>query len=205
METLINLGIIFALGHFSFSFKYDAKRYGVYRTLLLFLVSCGISIGWYFAARNVSAPGSVSFFSFTVIFVFLFHNLYDYWRFQYVRLAFISTILGVSALLGFYLYYPSSIIGVYSSVLIWGVVFSHYFFWLYISMRKFELEMSKKFLREAVIIHVVLFLGFSLARVVEIRPLEVIYSISFFYFMTLVHVVFSTFRQVAKIIDVREN
>lgn len=204
LDAVTATGIIFALGHFYFALVYDAKKYGVRSAGLLMVVSSIITMGWYFVLQDFPSPTRVSFFAISVLFVFILHNLFDLWRFGYHNTGVITSVIGFILLYLFFWYRPDNLYGIVASLGIWLLVFLHYLFWIFISVKRFELAESEKFIHETMVVHFAIAMGYIANAATNVRPSDMLYSLPFFFYpITLVHVIFSALRQLIKARSVR--
>lgn len=200
LDAVTATGIIFALGHFYFSLVYDAKKYGVRNTGALMAVSLVITAIWYAGLQGFSSPTRVTFFATSVLFVFMLHNFYDLWRFGYRVVGVIALVTGLVLLYLFFWYRSDNFYGIVASLGIWFLVFSHYLFWIFISIRRFDAAESEKFIRDTVAIHIAIAAGYMASAAANVRAADVMYSLPFFFYpITLIHVVFSALRQFLKL------
>lgn len=196
LDAVTATGIIFALGHFYFALVYDVKKYGVRDSGLLMAVSLIITAVWYFALQDFSSPTRVSFFAVSVLFAFILHNLFDLWRFGYRNAGIVSSIIGFILLYLFFWYRSDNLYGTGASLGIWALVFSHYLFWIFISVKRFDPAKSEKFIHETIVVHVVIAIGYIAYVATNARPSGMVYALPFFFYpITLVHVIFSALRQ----------
>lgn len=186
---LNSLGIIFALGHFYFAYKYHIKKNGLLKTLILFLLSMTGGYLILFSVRHLAAFNSALLFSSIVIFLFTLHHYFDLYKFKNYKSAIFWLIYGLILTFLFTVIessYHKSV--VYS--LIWVMVFHHYFYWIYLSFKNFANK--KPFIIDVIISHIVIALVFIINYFyVDSLYLNILYSLSVFYFLTLVHVIFS--------------
>lgn len=200
LDAVAATGIIFALGHFYFALVYDAKKYGVRSASLLMAASLAITAGWYFALQGFPSPTRISYFAASVIFVFILHNLFDLWRFGYRGIGIMTSIIGFILLYLFFWYRPDNLYGISASLGIWLLVFSHYLFWIFISVKRFDPAESQKFIQETIVVHAAIATGYMANAATNVRPSDIAYALPFFFYpVTLVHVVFSVIRQVGKV------
>lgn len=200
LDAVTATGIIFALGHFYFALAYDTKKYGVRNMSLLMVASLIVTAGWYVALNNVASPTKISFFAVSVLFVFILHNLFDLWRFGYRKTGIVISIIGLVLLYLFFWYRSENIYGAAASLGIWFIVFSHYLFWIFISVKRFDSAESEKFIRDTIVVHVAIAIGYMANAATNVRPADIAYSLPFFFYpVTLIHVIFSTLRQLSKI------
>lgn len=197
LDVVTATGIIFAFGHFYFALVYDAKKYGAKNTVILTLVSLAVTASGYVLCWYFPSSTNVNSFSLLAIILFIFHNLFDFFRFGYIRLSLLGTIAGMVFLYLFFWHYPSQagILGAYG---IWILVFSHYLFWIILSIKKFDAVLKQRFIHQTIIVHVIVMAGYLLGELFRNELLQALYSLALFYFMTLAHVVFSTLRQLVK-------
>lgn len=199
LDTVTATGIIFALGHFYFALLYDAKKYGVRNAGLLMVVSLMITAGWYFALQGFPSPTRVSFFAVSVLFVFILHNFFDLWRFGYRRAGIVVSIIGFFLLYVFFWSRSNDPYGIGASLGIWFLVFLHYLFWIFISVKRFDSAESEKFIHETIVVHVAIAVGYMANTATNAGPSDMAYSLPFFFYpLTLAHVVFSALRQLIK-------
>lgn len=199
LDAVTATGIIFALGHFYFALVYDAKKYGVRDSGLLMAVSLIITAVWYLVLKDFLSPTGVTIFAISVLFVFILHNSFDLWRFGYRSTGIISSIIGFILLYLFFWYRSENIYGVVASLGIWLLVFSHYLFWIFISIKRFDAAESEKFVHETIVVHIAIAVGYMANAVTNVRPIDMAYSLPFFFYpVTLIHVIFSAFRQLSR-------
>lgn len=199
LDAVTATGIIFALGHFYFALVYDVKKHGVRNAGSIMAVSLVITATWYAALHDLSSPTRVSFFAVSVLFVFMLHNFYDLWRFGYRVAGIIALVIGCILLYIFFWYRSDNFYGIVASLGIWLLVFSHYLFWILISIRRFDAAESEKFIRDTVAIHIAIAAGYIANAATNVRPSDIAYSLPFFFYpVTLIHVIHSTFRQMGR-------
>ncbi len=200
LDAVTATGIIFALGHFYFALVYDAKKYGVREASLLMVASLMIAAGWYVALNGFSSPTRISFFAVSVLFAFILHNLFDLWRFGYRSAGIASSVIGFPLLYLFFWQRAGDIYGIVASLGIWTLVFSHYLFWIFISIKSFDPVESEKFIHETIVVHVAIAIGYMANAATNVRPADMAYSLPFFFYSaTLVHVIYSALRQIIKV------
>ncbi|TXH04403.1 MAG: hypothetical protein E6R05_02720 [Candidatus Moraniibacteriota bacterium] len=199
LDAVTATGIIFALGHFYFALVYDAKKYGSAQTSILAFVSVLFTGGWYLLLWDIPSAGKISLFSLSVLIAFLLHSLFDLWRFGYRWIGMVTSIAGFFFLYLYFWHRSGDLYGIVASFGIWLVVFFHYLFWIFISVKRFAPDESEKFIRDTVAIHVAIALGYLGNIASSDRSAGVAYVLPFFfYFATLFHVIFSAFRQLIR-------
>lgn len=199
-----SIGVILALGHFFFGYLYDGRRYSFKKTSLLFSTAFLLSFTWYLLFRYVVQPNGIFWFNASVIGLFVLHNWYDIWRFDYKKVAWLCLIYGIVASIFFILVSQNNRAGYIATTLVWMLVFLHYFFWMFISIRKYDEQKSRRFIQELIAFHVSISIVFVWNLDAGVSLLDAFFSLSFFYFMTLVHIIFSAFRQLTIILGRNE-
>lgn len=192
---LNSLGIILAIGHFYFAYKNYIKRFGSRKAILLFFTAIAISSIFFFGIGSIRALPQLSFFTF-VIFTFALHHSYDMFKFNYKKSAIFWLLYGSFSsylfLFGRDIFHSS-----FTYTMIWGMVFFHYFYWIYLSTQNF---LSKSFLLEIILCHILLIMLFVFNELyLDSAYLKTFFSLPVFYFMTLVHVVFSLLKDIVYI------
>ncbi len=192
-------GVIFALGHFYFAYKYYFLKNGTLKTTALLLVSIFCCLIIFFTLKYVSNVNPGPLFNSLVIFLFTLHHCFDSYKFKYYKSAVLWLLYGLTLTMLFVATESNYYKGVVYS-LIWLMVFHHYFYWIYLSFR--GLANKKSFIVDVIVSHLVIAALFTVNHFyLRSSHLDLLYSLSVFYFLTLVHVVFSFLKDLCHLYD----
>lgn len=190
ISILNSVGVVFALGHFYFAYKYYFKKHGMWKTIILFTVSILTSYAVLLGTRSITSVSPALLFSALVIFLFTLHHSHDLYKFKNFKSSLFWLLYGLTLSVLFLLFPASehSKIIIYS--MIWVMVFHHYFYWIYIS---YENILNKKyFIFEMAVVHILIAIIYGINHsYIDNSLLNILYSLPLFYFLTLVHVSFS--------------
>lgn len=196
MIQLLNLLTIFVplvgLSHFYFAYVYHIKRKGLPITLLLFIISLFTDFCIYllFIKMGDNHTSLVYFYLF-VVFMFLLHHVYDVYKFGYKKEAFIFLFSGLTIFLSLLTNRETNNT---STILIWALVFYHYFYWIQITTKRLKGSLKKSFLKEVILVHTFFFCLLAVSSSYKSDLFTFIFSLFFFHHATLIHIIFSALK-----------
>jgi hypothetical protein len=193
-ESIIIFGVIFGLGHFYFGYVYHIKKTSLYITGLLLLVAISLHLLLYKTVFAIANPDhALIYFYLVVLSLFVFHHCYDVLRLGGKKQAIAWFIYGASALGLIYGRVGLEHIG---ALMIWSLVYHHYIYWIYLTIKKTKGLRRKKFIREAVIVHSLVCLLYFVGHQMGAAFIGVVFSLSAFHHLTSVHIIFSTLKEI---------
>ena len=139
-------------------------------------------------------PVAIPYFYLSVLLFFALHHFYDTFRFGYRWQSFFWLLYGFVAI---FLTYFAKHLSALGSILIWLLVFYHYFFWIFLSFKRFRDDRRKKFARDVFIVHIFFLILFFLQLSVTNSLLATLFSVSAFHHLTLIHIIFSTIKELS--------
>ena len=195
MGILNSVGVIFALGHFYFAYKYYLKKNNIWKTIILFIISISCSYALLLWTKSVNSVNQTLLFSVLVIFLFTLHHSYDLYKFKNFKSASLWLFYGLLSSILFLVFSNSEHSKITIYTIIWVMVFHHYFYWLYMSYK--NILNKKYFIFEVVIVHILITLIYGINYYyINSSLLNILYSLPLFYFLTLVHVIFSLIKDI---------
>jgi hypothetical protein len=127
-----------------------------------------------------------------VLFMFVLHHYYDMARLGHVWQAWVGGILGAWAVYALFMTTTFHILG---ALIVWGLVYYHYIFWILFSAKKMPDTRRNLFIKEVVVVHALALILFVVGYYTGHAYIGALFSFSAFHHLTSVHVLFSFLKE----------